>query len=120
MNRYLIIKRRALFADGWTYGDWRQYVAWRDDGSACLVRMSNLPLFASLVGVFFLLAAGCGTWLKVEAPDAIVGWGKLFGYACLGFALVAPLLITWLTQWRLCVIVGRAVRRADGSYWRAD
>lgn len=114
MNRYLIIKRKALFEDGWTYGDWRQYVAWRDDGTASCVRMSRLPGYLSLLGVCLLSLAATVVFADWSTGGLLpLAWGRLFWLTFAGFAALG--LAGWftVTPWRLTVIVGKVRKRPD-------
>jgi hypothetical protein len=43
MKRF-ICKHSDLTRDGWTYGDWTQYLYWRPDGDSQCVRTSRIEL----------------------------------------------------------------------------
>lgn len=115
MTRYLIIKRTALKEDGWAYGDWRQYVAFRDDGSAACVRMSSLPATLGLVGLF---VAMCLSVAMLTWPPGTIAWGRAWASLSLALSMVGVWSLFTMTQWRLVVIVGKVTQRADGSYYR--
>ena len=115
--KYLIIKRDALKRDGWTYGDWAQYVAFRDDGTAACVRMSQLPAIFGMLGLALVATM---TWLCLDPsipPGAII-WPRAYAMLAVGFAMVGFSLLFTVTRWKLVKVVGKVTRRLDGSYWR--
>ena len=118
-GRYLIIRADALVSDSWTYGDWHQYRAFCDNGECLIVRMSELPRLAALLGLCFLLVAGIAAWAGFTALDAAVNWWRLFVLAFIGFAMTGPAFVVNLTGWRLTVIVGTTTRKGDGK-WQRD
>lgn len=110
---YLIIRRGALCEDSWTYGDWRQYIAFRDNGDACCVRMSVLPSILAMLGASLLAV------VAVAAQGVLVRWPVMAFYAFLGFALCGPALVQLLTDWRLVVVVLTCTRKGEGR-WERD
>lgn len=112
-----IVRRSSLQVDGFTYGDWRQYVAFLDDGTAICCRISTLPATLAIVGFALLTMAACGV-LMLASGIPVYSW-RVAGCAFLGFALAGPWAVTWFTDWRLVVPVSEPMqRREDGSYWR--
>jgi hypothetical protein len=114
---YLIIRREALKVDGWTYGDWRQYVAFLDNGDACCVRISALPFVLAMVGFVALCLPAMALFFWWQGVD--VAWTRVGVLAFIGFCLLGPEAVLAFTTWRLCVIVGTATKRSDGS-WERD
>jgi hypothetical protein len=120
MKRFLIIHRdRAkLQMDGKTYGDWRQYVAFLDDGSAVCCRISGVPATLAMIGFILLFIAAMCVLMAVATPLPPI-WGRLFVLTFIGFAMLGPWLVTWFTPWRIVIPVsGRMNPDSDGSYWR--
>lgn len=120
MKRFLIIHRdRAkLQRDSWTYGDWRQYVVFLDDGSAVSCRISGVPATLAMIGFIVLAIVAMLVWVMVATPLPVI-WGRLFFLTSIGFALLGPWLVTWFTPWRIVIPVSEPMKPdSDGSYWR--
>lgn len=118
MTDYLIVKRGQLKVDGWTGGDWRQYVAFLDDKSAYCVRHSGLTGTVFFIGIALLLMAGMGVFIAWNGQVEVY-WERVIGIAVIGAVLLLPALITWLTPWRLVVKVSdKMLPDENGSYWR--
>lgn len=116
MKQRLIVRESALQKDGWTYGDWRQYVHFRPNGRAVLVRVSGWPAGLFLFGLLLLLALAVPVSLAVWSGGVL--WERVFWFAFAGFAMIGPQIVQWATGWRLVVVVGTATRKPDGTYWR--
>ena len=116
MKRYLIVRSECLCEDSCTYGDWRQYQCRRDNGETVLVRHSELTTIAFMFGVCLLAFVAMLVLAFRFEPG--LSWPRLFGVACIGMALVAPVIVGRLTDWRLVVIVGTATRNAHGGWTR--
>lgn len=119
MKKLMIIhrERAKLQRDSWTHGDWRQYVAFLDDGSAICCRISGLPATLAVAGFIILALAGMG--FLTAGMGVPVYWWRIYAFAFVGFALLGPWLITWFTPWRMIVPVSeKMVADENGSYWR--
>lgn len=117
MIRRFYVRRDQLKEDGWTYGDWRQYVAWHDDDSPSIVRLSSAPIRFAIVGFVAIATALPAIMVGLERPEA-VDLTRTMALAVLGLMLLCPLLVQIMTPWRLVVVVG-GVRRKDGG-WERD
>ena len=117
MTRYLIIRRQALSQDSWTYGDWRQYVAFLDNDEAVCCRGSSLPFNLLLTGIVLIALAGMGTWVALAAPAVPVYWWRIFAVAATGFAMTGVQFVVWFTDWRLMVMVSQKMPRKDDGTW---
>jgi hypothetical protein len=107
----------ALKYDNWSYGDWRQYVAFLDDGSAICCRIASLPTILAMFGFALLALPAMAMFMAYNGVDVI--WPRVFETAFVGFVLLAPFFITWLTPWRLIVPLGKKMLPDEnGSYWR--
>ena len=112
----LFVHREHLHEDGWTYGDWRQYVAFRANGSAVICRLSELPSYLGMLGFGLLLVVAM--IVLVPHPEH-VRWGRLFVFAFVGFLLLAPGLLNWLSPYRLVVALSAPTwPDANGLHWR--
>lgn len=94
---------RDHWQDGWTYGDWRQYVARRPDGALQPCRVSGLPFFMAIIGLFCLFPAICGAIFELQGVD--VYWGRVLWASVAGFLLTIPALILWFGPWTLMTAV---------------
>lgn len=101
---------RDHWKDGWTYGDWTQFVARRPDGSVQPCRVSGLPFFMTIIGVFALFPAICGVIFELQGLD--IYWGRVVWTTTAGFGLLLPALLLWLGPWTLMTAV--APRSYDG------
>lgn len=116
---YLLINRNKvkLQTDGFTYGEWRQYVAFLPDKTAVCCRYALLPTYLMVIGVVLLslpLMAAYLAWNGVS-----VDWPRTIGIAGIGLALLAPWTIMWLTPWRLLVAVSEPMTADErGVYTR--
>lgn len=117
MKRYIALKRAALFEDGWTYGDWRQYVAWKDKDTAACVRMSRLPFILGLVGTCLVLVVTMAV-MSVAPVWSLIAWPRTLVMLFVGFAFIGVGLLFSVTKWRLVVVVGEVRKQADGSFHR--
>lgn len=120
MKKLRIIHRNRakLQKDNWTGGDWTQYVAFLDDGSAICCRMSGIPVTLAMIGFVLLSLPVMAAFMAYNGVDVI--WPRIFETAFVGFALMGPWLVTWFTPWRMIVLLSEKMwPDKDGSYWRA-
>lgn len=100
--------------DGFTYGDWRQYVARRPDGSLQPCRVSDLPFFLGMMGFFALFPAIFAVIFLWQGLDpAKIAWERAAVSAVVGIVMMIPLAICWTTPWELMTAV--APRSYDGN-----
>lgn len=111
----VIVRGEALKVDGWTYGDWRQYVAFLDNDEAVCVRHSDLTLFLAMIGLVLLALAGFCVWVWASMDMPLL-WGRLAALTLIGFVLIGPERVRWLTPWRLVVVVG-LTKKKEGDGW---
>lgn len=123
MNYVIVHKERnKLQVDGFTYGDWRQYVAFFPDNSARCCRVSSLPATIAMVGMLFFLMAVCGVLVALGAEGTLANiiWPRVLWTAAIGLMLWIPWAITWFTPWRLMVTVSeRMMPDERGVYTRS-
>jgi hypothetical protein len=116
-GQYLLSRRTALQRDSWTYGDWGQYLAFRDNGEACCVRHALLPIYCAIAGLILLwfpaLAIACAV------QGMAVSWNSIAGVAFAAFLLLGPEVVLSFTDWRLVVVVLTCTRKGDGT-WERD
>jgi hypothetical protein len=116
LGQRLIVRREALKEDSWTYGEWRQYIVFRDNGDACCVRLSTLPHMLFLIGLVGLTLPLMGAFFWWNGVG--IAWGNVAWSTGISFALVTPHLIQRLAGWRLVVVVLTCTRKGDGSWVR--
>lgn len=106
MKDWLFITRRPDFwEDSWTYGDWRQYMCKRPDGSLQCARQSAIGIIATLLGVSLCVFLPMALWLRSEGVPGIVLDRALF-CAVIGQSIIVTML------WIRCT--GRVLMRAVG------
>lgn len=116
---YLLVHkdRNKLQADGWTYGDWRQYVAFFPDNSARCCRASTLPMSLAMFGLAFAALPVMAVFMAYQGVP--VAWPNVICTALAGLAMLVPEVVTWLTPWRLMVPVSKKMMpNEDGHYLR--
>ena len=106
MIRDILFLSRDHWEDGWTYGDWRQYIARRPDGALQPCRVSGLPVFLMLLGGFamFPLMATIFAVLSGVPTDDFV-WFRIGVATGVGVTLMLPSIILSMTRWRLMTAV---------------
>lgn len=114
----MIVRAAALQEDGWTYGEWRQFVAYLDNGQAVCCRHARWPFYAFLSGLLLLATIAVATWAN-HTQGVPLYWGRVYWAAVLAFALTGPQLLFSLTGWRCVARVGPYMdREPDGTYRR--
>lgn len=117
--RYMFVKRDQMKVDGFTYGEWRQYVAFLDDAerSAYCVRFSGLPPIMGVIGFTLSMVPLMAAYLAFEGVE--VNWPYAFTMLGISSILMIPLLLRLVTSYRLVVKVsGKMLPKDDGSYER--
>ena len=119
MRKLFLCRHCDMWEDSWTYGDWRQYICRRPDGSLVPARHSTLPVLAAGAGLaLFALACLC-SWTGAAHPEMEPRWGLLIAMGSVGAALASLPLGQRLLGLALMRRVGPASRRReDGSAWR--
>lgn len=113
----MIVRRSDLKVDGWTYGDWRQYVAFLPDGSAICCRIAGWPSGLAMVGFVALSLPLMGLFFAFNGVP--VNWSRIIATALIGLLALVPWAVTWFTRWRFVVPVsGKMWPDEQGSYWR--
>lgn len=117
-RRELFLSQRPdHWEDGWTYGDWRQYIARRPDGALQCCRVSGVPFFVAVLGLVLVALAMTGGFVGLQDPDA-VHWPRIIAMGALGtLALTVPLLMHWHG---ICLMVSVGPRQyeKDGHFRR--
>ncbi len=99
--------------DSWTYGDWRQYVATRSDGSLQPCRISGLPAVSMMLGCVLMMPIIFALIFYFQGVDPEkLAWGRATGAAIIGFVMTIPWIICWTTPWEVMTAV--APRSYDG------
>ena len=109
-----ITQAEDYWLDSWTYGDWRQYVARRRDGSLQPCRVSGLPGVLAAIGFFLMtpiLFACLLHWNGMSSEQ--LAWGRAIVSFFVGTTLCVPWVICWTTKWEIMTAV--APRSYDGQ-----
>lgn len=104
--------KRDLFLDGWTYGDWQQFIVMLPGDMAQCCKRAWTPTVLSAIGLLLL------TTLILAM---LVGDLNTIGWAALWFAgmLQAPVVVEILTGSIFVVPLGPEMHRSpDGSFYR--
>lgn len=83
-GEYILIRKQVLSRDSWTYGDYRQFIAERDDGSLQPCRSSKIPFHLTMFGFVLLMIVGM-IFLNFTLGDRIVNWGNAYIMTFIGF-----------------------------------
>lgn len=117
MKRPFIIACWHLQEDSWTYGDWKQYVAFINDHTAVCCRASLAPTIWGSIGFSILLAI---LLIVINMPHSMIDWVNLAIITFVGFALLGPAFIELVTPWRWMVPVDRPFKGSNGTFDRRD
>lgn len=71
MAERFLVRRGEFWSDGWTYGDWHQYVCERPDGSTQCARVSRIPLFMEIFGACAVAIVLAVLWSGYNDPILI-------------------------------------------------
>lgn len=102
--RDLLFITRDFWKDGWTYGDWRQYIARRRDGALQPCRASGIPIFMMLFGGFGLFPALMGVVFTLQGIQPI--WERIATITGISALVFATGLFLCLSPWTLMTAVG--------------
>lgn len=112
---YLIIHKRALSEDSWTYGDWRQYIARRDNGGLQCCRISILPLFATVIPAAFLLLVAMAVLIGNMSVANLNPLPVLIAFMVLGLGAALQ-----FGDYRLAVPVGPVCFDGRRRFWHEE
>lgn len=116
MMKPFIIRDSCLQKDSWTHGDYVQYVAFVDDDTAVVCRRSMAPTIFGALGLAMLAALFL---IVFNADYTRIDWWGVFFVAVIGFALIGPAVVEWITPWKWMVQTQREMKRLpDGSFRR--
>lgn len=108
-----LIPKRDLNLDGWTYGEWTQYVAFLGDDSAQCCRRAQLPTLLSMLGCFlFAIVLLCRVFF---GPFGTAGWFLLWTAGAMQ-SLIAVEILTGSLWMRMLGPV--CPRMDDGGFYR--
>lgn len=87
-GEYILIRKRALHRDGWTGGNYTQYIADRDDGSKQPCKGSMIPFVMLMIGLVLLELVACVVFLTpMIDPNVrpITNWDYVYKVTVIGF-----------------------------------
>jgi hypothetical protein len=114
----LLIKRDSLSEDSWTYGDWRQYVAFLPGDRAVCCRVSGIPASLGVMGLI-IAAIACMSVLSAVMMGIPLYWDRVTITGMIGILFMVPMLVTIFTPWRLVKTVSKIMHRnANGGFLR--
>lgn len=118
-NNYFIIRKQALREDGWTYGDWRQYVANRDDGSVQCCKHSQLPLLPLIIGICLLEMVALAVFMTpvIQSHPAPLNLGYVYTLSVVGFTLFGIGAGLYIGDYRLMYAVGPKSFDGKRHFW---
>lgn len=100
---FLIVRRDQFHEDGWTYGDWRQYIVEFPDGRTRCARLAGghyiLALIAFMFGASFAL-------MMATFPPEQIAWERAIPVTALCFLYIVALLVFDRMGYRLMKAVG--------------
>lgn len=118
-----MIHRRALSLDSFTFGNFRQYIAKRDDGALQPVRLSQWPLVFLMIGLVLLeLVAMCVflTPALVDNPPPITNWGYVYTLTAIGFFSLGLSFSVYFGPYRMVIPVGPKVYDGRRRFWSEE
>ncbi len=117
---YMIVhkERNKLQVDGWTYGDWRQYVAFFPNDTARCVKIAEMPAILAMIGFVLLTLPAMAAFMAFNGVP--VNWPNVIKTTAVGLVLPLPWAVTWFTKWRLVVPVSKVMKADEnGCYDRS-
>ena len=112
MKDWLFFSRRGdHYADKFTYGDWRQYVAKRPDGSLQCCKVSAVCFVIFITGILALLFTLTGLLVSWQAPGAPL-WGRIVVAGIIGAVFTTFPFVLNRMGWTIMTAVGP--RQYDG------
>lgn len=104
-KKHFIVRRRDVWEDSWTYGDWRQYVCRRPDGALQCARPSAIPLVFAIGSV--VLSAMASMSAAFAEPGSLAGdyAGPVVATA-IASGLAPAALVAFLRKFAFMVAVG--------------
>lgn len=119
----VIIHKRALSTDSFTFGNWRQYIAARDDGSLQPVRMSQWPLVLLMIGLVLLELVAMAVFLTPAistVPHPITNWGYVYTMTMIGFISLGIALGLYFGEYKMVIPVGPKVYDGRRRFWSEE
>lgn len=101
-----LIRKSDMWLDGWTYGDWRQYISRRADGALQPCRISNIPAFLMLLGVFCLFPVITALIMVLAGAAGDIYWERLIVVTTVGMLMLGTGGFLSTGPWRLVTAVG--------------
>jgi hypothetical protein len=117
------IHKRALSEDSFTFGNWRQYIAKRDDGALQPVRKTMIPGVLVCIGLCLLELVGLAVFLTpvlVEHPRPITNWDYVYTLTFLGFMCFGVGMGLIYGEYKMVVPVGPKVYDGRRRFWSEE
>ena len=92
MARYplFIVRPGDCWEDGWTYGEWRQYICNRPGGQTQCARVSRLQGLLMIPAMAMIIIPG---FFMIVLPPEVVAWGRTIPTITIGAILLLVMFI---------------------------
>lgn len=89
---YFLCKQNDFWQDSWTYGDWRQYMCRRKDGSTQAAKLSALTTISAVIGFCIMVLCAIAVYF-FYAHDVPVYWERLGAFWITGGLMIMPVIM---------------------------